>query len=187
MDMPGKVPMPVLPGERAQARALALSTRDTVRVVHEEVRRIVLKARGNRASAFRLGIQRLRQEGLATDRDAARLTQILSLLPIQDPRQGADEDPLPRVRAIYEEMIADWQSTPTARSIVSAVVGALESEEVSSSGAAVARRVSPATAGMVIGAAIGGFLGGLFGGPLGAAVGAEVGGAAGGGYGSCFD
>ena len=185
--MPGKVPTPTLPGDRAQARALALSTRDTVRAAHEEVRKIVLKARGDRASAFRLGIQRLRQEGLATDRDAARLTRMLSLLPIQDPRKGADGDLLPRVRAIYEEMIADAQSTPTARAIAGAVAGALESDAASVSGAAVAARVRPATAGMVIGAAIGGFVGGLFGGPLGAAVGAEVGGAAGGGYGSCFD
>lgn len=151
-----------------------------------EARRALERARGDALQATNLGLSRLRGDHLITGRDADRLGRILEVMFAQAHGEDRREDVAFReVRDIYQDMVLEADTTPTALAIGSVAVDAFQTAlldglrgdgEGGEAAAARARRGLFTMAADGAGAVVGGVVGGALGGSEGAQAGAAVGG-----------
>jgi hypothetical protein len=165
-------------------RLLAISAGNMRDVAEAEGRRILLQAQGNRFNAIRLGIQRLQEIGSVNEKDVKNLNLVIDVISGPVEPEGSESKAFIKVHRVYQEMLADSESSSTALGIVSVVnntfiqirQGNQGNEEVLFMKSDDARLV-----GSFIGGIIGAFLGTVtgLGGGLGAATGSGVGAAIG--------
>ena len=151
-----------------------------------EARRALERAGGDALQATNLGLSRLRGDHLITARDADRLSRILEVMFAQAHGEDRREDEAFReVRDIYQDMVLEADTTPTALAIGSVAIDAFltalvegirgDGEEGEAAAAGLRKRLFTMVADGA-GAVVGGIVGGAIGGSEGAQAGAAVGG-----------
>ena len=151
-----------------------------------EARRALERAGGDALQATNLGLSRLRGDHIITARDADRLSRILEVMFAQAHGEDRREDEAFReVRDIYQDMVLEADTTPTALAIGSVAIDAFltalvegirgDGEEGEAAAAGLRKRLFTMVADGA-GAVVGGVVGGALGGSEGAQAGAAVGG-----------
>lgn len=165
----------------SSARAIAISAGDLSIVVRQEVKRILEENRNDVLKSLNAGLQELLKRDLISGQEFEQLQDALKHLLYSIRGKEDGEDAFFSIRKIYQEILIDQDSSPTALAIASVANSAFNIERSSPV------TITPETTGggAAVGAVIGGVIGGLVGGGVGAGIGAAIGGAAGAAIGWC--
>ena len=163
------------------ARTIAISAGDLSVVVRREVKKTLEKNRNSILKALDSGLDELLARESISSQECGVLKDACKhlLYAIRGKEDG--EDAFLAIRAIYQDLLMDQRSTPTALAIASVATSAFNLQKSSP------LTITPEStgAGAAVGAVIGGVIGGVVGGGLGAGLGAAIGGAAGAAIGWC--
>lgn len=173
------------PVDGRQDRSLAISAGDYRVSVMREVHRMLAKAGDNQLEAARSGLDRLVADGLVTAQDRRHVDQICADVFSLQRGEMQSDDAFAKIRATYDQMVVDSQTSPVALAIASVASSGSEPELPADVGLpkntlAKISRSDKIDMGIVGGAIVGAAVGGAIGGAGGAIVGAVVGGIAGG-------
>lgn len=165
----------------SSAIAIAISAGDLSRAVRQQVKKILKENRNDILKAIYSGLQELLERKLISAIEFEQLKNVCKHL-INSVRGKEDgEDAFLLITKIYQEMLTNHESNPSALAIASVANSAFNFEKSSP------LTITPEStaAGAVTGAVIGAAMGALLGGGVGAGIGAAIGGAAGAAIGWC--
>ncbi len=180
----GPTPAQERPKVTTRERLRGRSAGDIHGAFVREARRALERARGDALQATNLGLSRLRGDHLITARDADRLSRILEVMFAQahGEEDRSEDEAFREVRDMYQDMVLEADTTPTALAIGSVAVDAFQTallEGIRGEGEAAAAGLRKRLFTMVAdgaGAVVGGIVGGAIGGSEGAQAGAAIGG-----------
>jgi hypothetical protein len=166
-----------------KGRLIAMAAGDLLQTMFRETRSLLQEAGGDRFDALKLGLVRLRRDGLVNQRDLNRLEALLEAARTASEQPLVTDEVPEQIRSTYHTLVADGRSSSVALAI-----GSLGNSLVTPTEAAEANgtltftmargRVEGAGAvltGAMIGAGVGGEIGGLAGAGIGVIVGGVVG------------
>lgn len=183
----GSTPAQDRPKVTTRERLRGRSAGDIHGAFVREARRALERAGGDALQATNLGLSRLRGDHLITARDADRLSRILEVMFAQahGEEDRSEDEAFREVRDIYQDMVLEADTTPTALAIGSVAIDAFltalvegirgDGEEGEAAAAGLRKRLFTMVADGA-GAVVGGIVGGALGGSEGAQAGAAVGG-----------
>jgi hypothetical protein len=157
-----------------------------------EVQKILNESQGNQLEAAKVGLVRLADNRTITRQDSLKLQQICQLVFAVQKEEASAENAFGRIRIIYDGMLVNPGTSPTALAIAS-IASSGSAPAVPADGGlsdAVVLAISHSDKvdmGIVGGAVVGAVIGGAIGGPGGAIIGGVIGGIAGGVGTACAD